>query len=252
MVIIGGFILKAFRRKKLNDTFIIELPHYRLPKAKKVLLELWDKAKGFILRAGTIIVPAAIVLWFLQTFTFTFALANVDNSMLANIGKAISWIFAPLGFGNWQSSIAVISGFFAKETIVATFQIVFKSGGADINASLAGIFTPQAAYAFMAFVLLSAPCIAAIAAIKKELGTKWMFITIGFQCAVGYIVALIINQLGNLLEYNGGIFATVLIALAVVLIVFFCVRYILKSRKKTKCISCAFCPKKDKCTDEKG
>ncbi|MDR3022210.1 MAG: ferrous iron transport protein B, partial [Clostridiales bacterium] len=169
MVILGALILKIFNPKsQKQDTFIMELPHYRLPIVKDIALTLWEKTQGFVVRAAILIVPAAIVLWFLQSFSFDFKMVNIEESMLAWVGKSISWIFSPLGFGNWQSSIAILTGIFAKETVVATFSIIL---GGDINLRLAELFTQSSAYAFMAFTLLSAPCVSALAATKKELGS---------------------------------------------------------------------------------
>lgn len=240
-VIVCGLILKAFRRQKAKaDTFVLELPHYRWPKPKNMFLELWDKVKGFIIRAGVIIVPAAVILWFLQSFSFGFRFVDIEHSMLAAIGRGIAWIFAPLGFGNWQSAIAVITGIFAKETVVATFGVILSG---DLNADLAALFTPQSAYAFMAFILLSAPCMAAIAATKKEMGgVKLMFIAVGFQTAVGYTAALIINQAGNLWVYNRAICISVLAGVLIALIFALCIRTMIKKRKKGKgCAGCAGC-----------
>lgn len=250
VIILSGLILKMFR-KSAADTFIMELAPYRLPKAKNILKELWDKAKGFIIRAGAVIVPATIILWFLQSFNFSFQMTDIEGSILASIGRIIAPIFIPLGFGKWQSSIAVLTGFAAKETIVATFGVLLSSSP-SLSAGLTELFTPQAAYAFMAFVLLSPPCIAAIAATKKEIGgKKWMFITIGFQFVVGYIVALIINQLGNAWMYNKPLFTTILCVLPVAVIFALCIKYLFKNKGKP-CGNCNNCAKKSNCAkDEK-
>jgi len=233
MVVIGALILKAFRKKETDGIFLIELPHYRLPSIKNLFVELIHKAKEFVIRAGKIIIPAAMTLWFLKTFTFSLQLSDIENSMLADIGKAVCWIFKPLGFSNWQSAIAIISGIFAKETIVATFGVVFKSGGAELHTALTGIFTEHSAYAFMAFTLLSAPCIAAISATRKEIGgIKWTLIAIGFQCFFGYITALIINQLGNLYELNSLIFYIVIVSFFVFLFTYFSIRLYVKRKKR--------------------
>jgi len=250
MVILGGLILKAFRcTKKNDDVFVIELPHYRWPKAKTAAKEVWNKTKGFMIRAGVIIVPAAIVLWFLRSFSFSMQMVDVEDSMLAAIGRVVAWVFVPLGFGNWESAIAFLSGVFAKETVVATYGVIF--GGDDLAVSLAMLFTPQAAYAFMAFLLLSAPCIAAIATTRKEMGsTKWMFITIGFQFAVAYLVALIINQTGNLWMYNRDIAISIIAAVVVAAIFTFTILVYIKRRKGGGgCKACCSgCSKKGTCS----
>ncbi|MCL2675346.1 MAG: ferrous iron transporter B [Firmicutes bacterium] len=255
MVIIGGLLLKTLRRRKREDNpFVLELPHYRLPKFRNTLSEIWEKVRGFLIRAGVIIVPAAIILWVLQSFNFGFQPVDIENSMLAAIGGGISWIFAPLGFGNWQSAIAVISGFFAKETVVATFGIILGEGE-SLGSALNGLFTPQAAYAFMAFILLSAPCVAAIAATKKEMGgVKWMFLAIGFQTAAAYVVALVINQAGNLWAYDRTLCISILAGFAVTGIFALCIYYAVKKRKSggraAGCGDCKGC--KDKCCKDKN
>lgn len=256
MVILCGYIMNKIRTKKIGsqaDTFIIEMPKYRIPKLKHLLIELWDKAKEFLLRAGTIILVASVVIWVLQSFTFGFAIAKTaEESILASLGKIIAPIFAPLGFGNWQSSVALIAGMFAKETVVSTFGVLFAANGAELSAILANLFTPQGAYAFMAFVLLSAPCVAAIGAIKKEMGsTKWMWAAIGFQTAVAYAVALLINLFGNLWSHNKGLCLTIIINAAILATLYFCLKYILKRKKQGGCAGCGGCSNKASCDNTK-
>lgn len=224
---------------KSADTFIIEMPAYRFPKFKSVLLELWDKARDFFVRAGTIIFVASIVIWFLQNFSFGFVQVSTQDSMLAGIGKFIAPLFVPLGFGNWQASVALISGMFAKETVVSTLNILFSSS-TDLTIALNELFTPQAAYAFMAFVLLSAPCVASISATRKEMGSsKWMWIAITFQTVVAYITALIINQVGNLWQNNSTLLFTIILNIVILIILYLCIRYLTK--KKSACDGCKGC-----------
>lgn len=249
VIILAGLVLKFFRKKSGETTFLIELTPYRLPRPKNIIIELWDKSKDFIIRAGVIILPATIILWLLQSFSFSFQYlpdAEIGNSILASIGKIFAPVFYPLGFGNWQASISAFTGFFAKETIGATFEVLSPEG-MPIEIFMKQIFTPQAAYAFMAFVLFSPPCIAAIAAMKKEMGYKWMFIAITFQFIVGYIVALIINQLGNAFVSNLPVFITVLAVLAAAVIVLICVVYLFKHKKKVSCGNCIACKNKGNC-----
>lgn len=156
---------------------------------------MWDKAKDFIVRAFTIIFIASIIIWFLQSFDWQFNFVT-DNStsMLAGIGRAIAPIFAPLGFGNWQASTALITGLSAKETVISTLSVL--SGGEQ---ALSALFTPLSAFAFMAFTLLYMPCVAALAATRRELGsTKGAFLTVLYQTIIAWVVAFLIFQIGSL------------------------------------------------------
>jgi len=247
MVILGGLLLKLFnRRKRSTDMLLIELPHYRLPAVRNVSKEIWDKAKGFIIRAGVVIVPATIILWFLQSFNFSMQQANIENSMLAQIGKVISYIFIPLGFGNWESTIAFLSGTVAKETVVATFGVIL---GGDLSTQLPLLFTPQSAYAFMAFVLLFVPCVAAIAATRKEIGRKGMWLAIAFQSGVAYLTALIINQAGNLFAYYPTTAISIIAILVIALIFGLVTWHLIKNRKKVGgcSMNCGGCVKSKEC-----
>jgi ferrous iron transport protein B len=248
MVVIGALFLKIFNRGERNrEMLIIELPHYRLPAARNVVREIWDKTRGFIVRAGVIIVPAAIVLWVLQSFSFSFRPTGVDQSMLAQIGRVFAWILVPLGFGNWQSAIAYLSGIVAKETVVATYGVVL---GGDVAAGLATIFTPTSAFAFMAFTLLSAPCIAAIAATKNELGVRGMWIAILFQCGTAWVVAFLINQFGNLVAFHRTAAISAVAIAAIIAVFAVAIWYFV--RKKSPCGGgCGNCRKKNDCENEK-
>lgn len=204
MVLISGLILKRTKAfKGEGETFLMELPEYRMPKASSVLLHMWERAREFIIKAGTIIFLACGVIWVLSSFNYRFEYVATDMSMLASIGKAVAPIFAPLGFGNWQSASAIITGMIAKENIVATFGILFKLGEVAENSpmlidQIATYFSPASAYSFMAFILLAAPCFSAIGATIKEMGSvKWTAFTLAFQTGVAYIVAFLIFQIGS-------------------------------------------------------
>ncbi|MEG2882752.1 MAG: ferrous iron transport protein B, partial [Christensenella sp.] len=194
VAILTGLLFKKTLFKGNPVPFVLELPAYRLPSPKSVLLHMWEKAKDFLVRAFTIIFLASIVIWFLQSFDFQFNFVT-DNStsMLASIGMLIAPVFAPLGFGSWQASTALITGLTAKETVISTLSVLTGGGGA-----LGTLFTPLAAYSFMAFVLLYMPCIAAVATTKRELGAKNAIFTIIYQTAVAWVVAFIIFQVGSL------------------------------------------------------
>lgn len=181
--------------------FVMELPNYRLPSPKNVLLLLWEKAKDFIARAFTIIFIATIIIWFLQTFdTRLNVVTDSSDSLLALIGQFIAPIFKPLGFGDWRVATSLISGFTAKEAVVSTLAILTNTGMSNVGSALSGIFTPLAAVSFLLFTLLYTPCVAAVATIKKELNSH--FATIGvvaLQCGVAWIIAFAVFQIGSLL-----------------------------------------------------
>ncbi|MBP5329044.1 MAG: ferrous iron transport protein B [Spirochaetaceae bacterium] len=171
--------------------FVMELPNYRLPGLKNVVLLLWDKSKDFLQRAFTIIFLATIVIWFLQTFdTHLNVVTDSQQSILALVASAVSPVFAPLGFGSWKFSVALISGFIAKESVVSTLSILF--GSID---SLLTALTPAACAALLVFCLLYTPCVAAIAAIKRELGAKWAAVTVVIQCSIAWICAFIVKTI---------------------------------------------------------
>lgn len=207
MVILSGIILKKTKLFKGDPApFVMELPQYRIPSLKGLLIHMWDRGKAFIIKAGTIIFVASGLIWFLQSFSWSLQMVDAQDSILASIGNVIAPIFAPLGFGNWQSAVATVTGFLAKENVVATFGVLFGLGAelteSDTNlvSTMGQLFNVVSAYSFMAFTLLAAPCFAAIGAIKREMGSwKWTFIAIGYQTGLAYVVSLIIYQVGRLI-----------------------------------------------------
>ena len=201
-VIICGLILKRTKRFAGEVApFIMELPEYRVPSMRNTLIQMWQKGKDFIVKAGTIVFAGCGIIWFLSTFSFSMQMVEVSESMLASIGRVIAPIFAPLGFGSWQASSALLTGFVAKENIVATFGILLKVGAesdAALYQKLGTLFNGASAYAFMAFTLLAAPCFAAIGAIKREMNDiKWTLFTLTFQTGVAYVMACIIYNVGK-------------------------------------------------------
>ncbi len=207
MVILSGIILKKTKLFKGDPApFVMELPQYRIPSLKGLLIHMWDRGKAFIIKAGTIIFVASGLIWFLQSFSWSLQMVDAQDSILASIGNVIAPIFAPLGFGNWQSAVATVTGFLAKENVVATFGVLFGLGAelteSDPNlvSTMGQLFNVVSAYSFMAFTLLAAPCFAAIGAIKREMGSwKWTFIALGYQTGLAYVVSLIIYQVGRLI-----------------------------------------------------
>ena len=179
--------------------FVMELPNYRLPSAKSVIMLLWDKAKDFITRAFTVIFFGTVIIWFLQTFdTRLNVVENSADSLLAMIGQIISPIFKPLGFGDWKPVTALIGGFAAKEAVVSTLGVLTGAGG-NLPQILSGMFTPLSAVSFLAFTLLYTPCVAAIATIRQELNSKWKAAAVAvFQCLVAWITGAVIFGIGSL------------------------------------------------------
>ncbi len=202
VAILSGLLLKSTIFQGNSVPFVMELPAYRLPDAKSVLLHMWEKAKDFLHKAFTIIFVASIVIWFLQSFDWKMNMVS-DSSMsiLASIGSVIAPIFAPLGFNDWRASTALITGFTAKESVVSTLTILTGAANdAQLCSMLSQIFTPLSAFSFLAFTILYMPCVAAFAASKRELGSmKQALLTAGYQTLTAYLVALVIFQVGSLI-----------------------------------------------------
>ena len=201
LYVLSGLVLKKTAFKGKPVPFVMELPNYRLPSAKSVGLLLWDKAKDFLERAFTVIFVATIVIWFLQTFdTRINVVADSADSMLAQIGRFISPVFAPLGFGDWRASTALITGFTAKEAVVSTLAVLTGTNMAGLPAALGGIFSPLAACSFLAFTVLYTPCVAAVNTVRKELGgAKYSLWVVLFQTGVAWIMGTLIYQAGSLI-----------------------------------------------------
>ncbi|OUO22290.1 ferrous iron transport protein B [Collinsella sp. An307] len=191
--VLVALVLKGTAFRGDPVPFVMELPNYRLPSAKTTLRLAWDKAKGFATKAFTIIFVASVVIWVLQTFDIRFnVVADQANSMLAGVGALLAPVFAPLGFGNWMAAAALAAGFGAKENVVATLTVLM--GGT--TAALTGLFTPLTAFVFLTFTLLYTPCVAAVSAVKNELGVRMMWAVIAMQCGVAWAVALIVRLVG--------------------------------------------------------
>lgn len=209
-IIVSGIVLKK-TKMFIGDVspFVMELPAYHVPTTISVLRSMWERGWSFIKKAGTIILVSTIVLWFLQTYGFEngglTAVEDIENCFLSDIGRTFAWIFSPLGWGNWKSAVASVTGLIAKENVVATFGQLYGfaeigENGSEIWTLLAADFTMISAYSFLVFNLLCAPCFAAMGAIKREMNnTKWTIFAIGYQCIFAYIIALIIYQIGNLI-----------------------------------------------------
>lgn len=236
-IIVSGIILKKTKMFAGDPApFVMELPAYHWPTVGTILRSMWERGWSFIKKAGTIILASAIVLWFLQAFGFEDGFGMVedlDNSILAYFGRAIRWIFLPLGFGTWQSAVATITGLIAKENVVGTMGILYgfaevAEDGAEFWGQMAAQFSSAAAYAFLVFNLLSAPCFAAIGAIKREMNNgKWTWFAIGYQTVFAYAIALVVYQFGSMFGGYGNVFGFI-VALAVLA----CIVYLLVRKDK--------------------
>lgn len=202
MSIFAGFVLKKTVFRDVSSGFVLELPPYRLPTFKGTVRGMWDKARDFITKAGTVIFLMSIVIWVLQNFTPTFAVAaSPETSILGVFGRFIAPIFAPLGFGEWQASVSLLTGLVAKEAVVSTMSVLYGvSASADLSAILSSIFSPVAAYAFLVFILLYMPCMSAFATIKRELGGwRWALSAAAFQTCLAWLTAFVVYHVGMLL-----------------------------------------------------
>ena len=236
-IICSGIILKKTKLFAGDPApFVMELPAYHWPTVSNVLRSMWERGWSFIKKAGTIILMSTIVLWFLMNFGWvdgSFGMLEAEqlnDSILASIGSVIAPLFAPLGWGDWKMAVAAVSGLIAKENVVGTFGILFGFGevaedGAEIWGQLAGSLSTLAAYSFLVFNLLCAPCFAAMGAIKREMNnTKWFFTAIGYQTLLAYVVSLCIYQIGNLFIGGGFGIGTVVAVLLIIGFVYLLVR----------------------------
>ena len=227
-IILSGIALKKTSfLGGLTSPFIMELPSYHWPKAMSVLRYAFGKAMSFVKRAGTIIFSLTVLIWFMSNYNFMLQTVDTEVSILATLGKGLSWIFTPLGFGNWKATDAALTGLAAKETVVATFGILYhNSSEAGLATALQADYSALAAYSFLIFNLLCAPCFAAIGAIKREMANlRWTVGAIGFQTGLAYCVSLILYQFGQVLLYGKPITPWTLVAvLLLVTMIYFVVR----------------------------
>lgn len=231
-IVLSGIMLKKFRPFAGEPApFVMELPQYHVPAMANVLLATWERGWSFIKRAGTVILASSIVLWFLQGFGFVegalVMVADNNTSLLAAIGGTVAFLFAPLGFGDWQSAVAVVTGLIAKENVVSTFGVLFHVGGEvaqdtpQLLGAVATHFSALSAYSFLVFNLLCAPCFAAMGAIRREMNNgRWTTAAIGYMCVLAYGVSLMVYQLGGLLlgqvAFGGGTVAALICLAALV------------------------------------
>ena len=225
-IVISGIILKKTKMFAGDPApFVMELPAYHWPTVGNVLRSMWERGWSFIKKAGTIILLATILVWFTSSFGWadgSFGMVDMNDSILAAIGNAVAWLFNPLGWGNWQSAVASVTGLIAKENVVGTFGVLFggmeevAENGWQIWSNMQASFTPLSAYSFLVFNLLCAPCFAAIGAIKREMNSaKWTWFAIGYQCVFAYASAFVVYQLGMLFTGAGNVLGSI-IAFAIV------------------------------------
>jgi len=227
-IIVSGIMLKKTKMFAGNPApFVMELPSYHLPTVGNVLRSMWERGWSFIKKAGTIILLSTIVVWFTSFFGWTeegfgmLAEDQLDSSILAKIGSCIAWLFAPLGWGNWQAVVASITGLVAKENIVGTMGILYGSGELTAFQTLGQSFNAVTGYSFLVFNLLCAPCFAAIGAIRREMNNaKWTWFAIGYQCGFAYVIAFLINQIGSAFTGNANILGLVVSAAAVAYMIY--------------------------------
>lgn len=227
-IILSGIALKktSFLGSYVSP-FIMELPAYHMPKVWSVLRYAFGKAMSFVKRAGTIIFSLTVIIWFMSSYDFAFQAVDTEHSILATLGRAIAWIFQPLGFGDWKATVAAATGLAAKEAVVGTFGVLYNDSTASgLYHALQLDYTSLAAYSFLTFNLLCAPCFAAMGAIKREMGdARWTIGAIGFQTGLAYVVSLIIYQLGLVVFYGKGItFWTIVAVILLIAIIYFIVR----------------------------
>jgi len=198
--IITGLVLKTTAFKGKPVPFVMELPNYRFPGLKTVVLLLWQRTKDFLTRAFTVIFVASLVIWFLQTFNIRLnVVADSADSMLASIGRFMAPVFAPLGFADWRASTALLTGFAAKEAVISTLAVLTGASTAVLPSALTAVFTPLAAFSFLVFTLLYTPCVAAISAISREMNNRWIAIgMVVYQSVIAWIVAFIVYRIGVL------------------------------------------------------
>ena len=232
-IVISGIMLKKTKPFSGDPApFVMELPAYHMPTPKSVLSATWERGWSFIKKAGTVILLSSVILWFLQSFGVengAFGMVeDLNNSVLAIVGSAISWMFIPLGFGDWQYAVAIVTGLIAKENVVATLSVLF---GIDS----AGDLTALAGYAFLVFNLLCAPCFAAMGAIRREMNSgKWTVFAIGYQTVFAYIVSLCVYQIGSAISGNLNVIGLAVSILFIAFAIFMLVKPYKEATKLTK------------------
>jgi len=256
VAILSAILFKKTIFKSASANYIMELPQYRKPTLKNTWLHTWERSKDFLIKAGTILLASFIIIWFLSYFGIVDGKLSlltdeqISQSFLGSIGRFILPVFEPIGFNDWRQTVAILSGFVAKESVVGTLGILYGvtgdvvENGSALYPAIQASFTPLQAYAFMAFALLAIPCIAAVSALKRELkSNKWFFFTLAYEMVVAYLVAMTIFQIGSL---GTGMILTVLFTVVVVVFVLLMIRKFIK-QKGSACGSCEGCSPTSNC-----
>lgn len=256
VAIFSAVLFKKLFFKKASANYILELPQYRKPTVKNTWLHTWERSKDFLIKAGTILLAAFIIIWFLSYFGIVngrFTLLTDDQisqSFLGNIGQFILPIFRPIGFDDWRQTVAILSGFVAKESVVGSLGILYGvtgdviENGSALYPAIQAAFTPLQAYSFMIFALLAMPCIAAVSALKRELrSTKWFIFTIAYEMLIAYLIAMMVFQIGSL---ESGTIYTIIFTAIVLLFVYKMIRKFIK-QKGSACANCSGCSPDSNC-----
>ncbi|HKL47405.1 MAG TPA: FeoB-associated Cys-rich membrane protein, partial [Candidatus Izemoplasmatales bacterium] len=243
--------------KSASANYIMELPQYRKPTLKNTWLHTWERSKDFLIKAGTILLASFIIIWFLSYFGIIdgkltlLTDEQISQSFLGNIGRFILPVFEPIGFNDWRQTVAILSGFVAKESVVGTLGILYGvtgdvvENGSALYPAIRASFTSLQAYAFMAFALLAIPCIAAVSALKRELkSNKWFFFTLAYEIIVAYLVAMAIFQIGSM---DLGTILTILFTVIIVIFVLLMIRKFIKQKGRV-CSSCDGCSPTSNCS----
>ena len=247
VAIFSAILFKKTILKSASANYIMELPQYRKPTLFNTWLHTWERSKDFLIKAGTILLASFIIIWFLSYFGIVggrltlLSDEDISKSFLGNIGKVILPIFRPIGFNDWRSTVAILSGFVAKESVVGTLGILYGvsgdvvENGSALYPSIRAAFTPLQAYSFMLFALLAIPCIAAVSALKRELNSnKWLFFTLAYEMIVAYLIAMAVFQIGSL---DLGTILTIIFTALVIIFLFFMIKKFIR-QKGSACASC--------------
>ena len=251
VAIIIALVLNKTAYKSDVEPFVLELPEYKMPTLSALLKNTWNKSKGFLVRVCTLMFAMSVVIWLLSSFNFSGFTTNIDNSFLAYLGRIISPIFAPLGFGDWRAGVSILTGISAKEVVISTMQVVYG----NLNTVLPTVFTAVTAYGFLVFSALYTPCIAALSTMRKEYGNKMMIISASYQFAVAWIAAFIVKSIGSII-FNGTSGSSILELLVggvIILVSIFIVYKNIKSKQSgcSSCSGCSGCSQTINCCDIK-
>ncbi len=254
VAILSAILFKKTIFKSASANYIMELPQYRKPTIKNTWLHTWERSKDFLIKAGTILLASFIIIWFLSYFGIVggrltlLSDEDISKSFLGHIGKFILPIFRPIGFNDWRSTVAILSGFVAKESVVGTLGILYGvsgdvvENGSALYPSIRAAFTPLQAYSFMLFALLAIPCIAAVSALKRELNSnKWFFFTLAYEMVVAYLIAMAVFQIGSL---DLGTILTIIFTTIIIIFVYFMIRKFIRQKGS----ACATCDKSGNCS----